>query len=190
VLEAGFSMPAHQEALEGKIMMKLRTRRALALTGAAAALSLALTGCSALDGILGGGSGDADRDEDTGQVTESANIDIFALKLGDCTMDSGTGQLEDIDVGPCDQPHDMEVYHEITMEDGEFSDEAVDAASEECIGDAYTTFVGVGYQDSALQVTTITPTQQTWDELNDRVIQCIIFDEAGQTTGSLSGAAR
>ncbi|NKF33645.1 hypothetical protein HER21_45295, partial [Pseudomonas sp. BGM005] len=88
------------------------------------------------------------------------------------------GQLEDLDVVPCDQPHDMEVYHEITMEDGEFSDESVDAASEECIGDAYTTFVGVGYQDSALQVTTITPTQQTWDELNDRVIQCIIFDEA------------
>nr|WP_314846029.1 hypothetical protein [uncultured Microbacterium sp.] len=171
-------------------MMKLRTRRALALAGSAVALSVALTGCSALNGILGGGSGDADRDEDTGQVTESANIDIFSLKLGDCTMDSPTGLLEDIDVVPCEQPHDQEVYYEITMDDGEFDETAVDAASEECIGDAYTSFVGVAYQDSTLNVTTISPTKDTWDEYNDRVIQCIIFDPEAQTTGSLSGAAR
>ncbi|MFJ4175676.1 hypothetical protein [Microbacterium sp. NPDC089696] len=171
-------------------MMKLRTRRALALTGTAVAFSVALTGCSALNGILGGGSGDADRDEETGQVTESANIDIFSLKVGDCTMDSPTGLLEDIDVVPCGEPHDQEVYYEITMPDGEFSETDIDAASQECIGDAYTSFVGIGYQDSALDVTTITPTKDTWDQYNDRVIQCIIFDSAGQTTGSLAGTAR
>lgn len=171
-------------------MMTLRTRRALALTGTAVAFSVALTGCSALNGILGGGSGDADRDDETGQVTESANIDIFSLKVGDCTMDSPTGLLEDIDVVPCAEPHDQEVFYEITMPDGEFSETDVDAASQECIGDAYTSFVGVGYQDSTLDVTTITPTKDTWDQYNDRIIQCIIFDSAGQTTGSLAGTAR
>ncbi|WP_372969453.1 hypothetical protein [Microbacterium sp.] len=171
-------------------MMKLRTRRALALAGSAVALSVALTGCSALNGILGGGSGDADRDEDTGQVTESANIDIFSLKLGDCIMESATGLLEDIDVVPCAEAHDQEVYYEITMDDGDFSEEDVDAASQECIGDAYTSFVGVAYDASALNVTTIAPTKDTWEGLNDRVIQCIIFDPAGQTTGSLKGAAK
>ncbi|MEN0024109.1 septum formation family protein [Microbacterium sp. LWO14-1.2] len=171
-------------------MMKLRTRRALALAGSAVALSVALTGCSALNGILGGGSGDADRDEETGQVTESSNIDIFSLKLGDCKMASATGLIEDADVVPCDQPHDEEVYYEITMDDGEFSEEAIDTASQECIGDAYTNFVGIGFQDSTLEVYPITPTQQTWDQLNDRVVQCVISDPAGQTTGSLKGAAR
>ncbi|MFB4352056.1 septum formation family protein [Microbacterium sp. LS_15] len=171
-------------------MMKLRTRRALALASSAVALSVALTGCSALNGILGGGSGDADRDEETGQVTESSNIDIFSLKLGDCKMASATGLIEDADVVPCDQPHDEEVYYEITMDDGEFSEEAIDTASQECIGDAYTNFVGIGFQDSTLEVYPITPTQQTWDQLNDRVVQCVISDPAGQTTGSLKGAAR
>ncbi|KQZ25128.1 hypothetical protein ASD43_12805 [Microbacterium sp. Root553] len=171
-------------------MMKMRTRRALALAGSAVALSVALTGCSALNGILGGGAGDADRDEDTGQVTESANIDIFALKLGDCKMASASGLIEDADVVPCDQPHDEEVYYEITMKDGEFSEEAVDTASQECIGDAYTSFIGVAYDDSALEVYPITPTQDTWDQLNDRVVQCVVTDPAGQTTGSLKGAAR
>jgi len=171
-------------------MMKLRTRRALALAGAAAALSLALTGCSALNSILGSGSGDADRDEDTGQVTESSNIDIFALKVGDCKMASAAGLLSDADVVPCEQPHDEEVYYELKMDDGEFSSDAVDAASQECIGDAFTNFIGVAYDASTLEVYPITPTQDTWDELNDRVIQCVVSDPAGQTTGSLAGVAR
>lgn len=171
-------------------MMKLRTRRALALAGSAVALSVALTGCSALNGILGGGAGDADRDEETGQVTESANIDIFALKVGDCMMEAPSGLLEDIDVVPCAEPHDQEVFYEITMDDGEFSEEAIDAASQECIGDPYTSFVGVAYDASTLEVYPITPTQQTWDELNDRVVQCVISDPAGQIEGSLEGAAR
>lgn len=171
-------------------MMKMRTRRALALVGSAVALSVALTGCSAINSILGGGSGDADRDEDTGQVTESANIDIFSLKLGDCKMESPSGLIEDADVVPCDQPHDEEVYYEITMDDGEYSEEAVDAASQECIGDAYTTFVGITYDESALEVFPITPTKDTWDGYDDRIVQCVIVDPAGQTTGSLKGAAR
>ncbi|MBO0981143.1 septum formation family protein [Microbacterium sp. SD291] len=171
-------------------MMELRTRRALALAGSALALSVALTGCSALSGILGGGSGDADRDEETGQVTESSNIDIFSLKVGDCKMASATGMIEDADVVPCDQPHDEEVYYEFKMEDGEFSDEAINTATEECIGDAFTTFVGLGFNESVLEVYPITPTEQTWNEMNDRVIQCVISDPAGQVEVSLKGAAR
>jgi len=171
-------------------MMKMRTRRALMLAGSAVALSVALTGCGALNSILGSGSGDANRDEESGQVTESANVDVFSVKLGDCMLDTGSGTLTDANILPCTDPHDQEVYYEITMPDGDFADTDIDTASQECIGDAYTTFVGVGYQDSALDVTTLVPTKESWEQNNDRVIQCIIFDPAGQTTGSLAGAAR
>ncbi|MGO4487374.1 hypothetical protein [Microbacterium sp. 2RAF4] len=171
-------------------MMKLRDRRALMLAGSAVALSVALTGCSALNSILGSGSGDANRDEETGQVTESSNVGVFSVKLGDCMLDTGTGMLTDANVLPCTDPHDQEVYYEITMPDGEFSDSDIDAATQECVGDAYTSFVGVAYDDSALNVTTLVPTKDSWEQNNDRVIQCIIFDPAGQTTGSLAGAAR
>lgn len=171
-------------------MMKLRKRRALMLAGTAVALSMALSGCSALNSILGSGSGDADRDEETGQVTESSNIDVFALKVGDCKMSSSTGLIEAVDVVPCEEPHDEEVYYEFKMDDGEFSEEAVDAASQECVGDAYTDFVGVIWDESTLDVYPITPTQDTWDQLNDRVIQCVISDPAGPVEGTLEGAAR
>ncbi|MBO9626475.1 MAG: septum formation family protein [Microbacterium sp.] len=172
-------------------MMKLRTRRALALVGSAAALSIALTGCSALNGILGGGSGDANRDEETGQVTESANIGIFSLKVGDCKMASGSGLVSDADVVPCTEPHDEEVYFDYTMPDGEYSEEAINAASEEqCTGEGFTNFVGIAFNDSTLNVYPLTPTEDTWNEYNDRVIQCIISDPAGQISVSLKGAAR
>lgn len=169
--------------------MKMHKRHAL-VAGTALALALALSGCSTITNFLNGGTADADRDEATGQVTEGANIGIFALKLGDCMMEAPSGLLEDIDVVPCAELHDQEVYHEITMDDGDFSEDAINTASEECIGDAYTSFVGVAYEASTLTVTTIAPTKDTWEQLNDRVIQCIIFDEAGQIEGSLKGAAR
>ncbi|MFT4259049.1 septum formation family protein [Microbacterium sp.] len=166
--------------------MKLRTRRALALAGSAVALSIALTGCSTISSLLGGG-GDATRDEETGEVTEGANIDIFSLKVGDCKMESSSGLVSDTDVVPCSEPHDEEVYYEIKMEDGEFSEDAIDAASEECGGEPFTTFIGIDYNSSSLEVYPLVPTQETWDELNDRIIQCIVYNPAGPTTGSLQG---
>ncbi|MFF3027797.1 septum formation family protein [Microbacterium sp. NPDC057944] len=176
--------------------MKLRTRHALALVGSAAALSFALTGCSALNSILGSGSGDADRDDKTGQVTESSNIGIFALKVGDCKMESPSGLLESADVVPCTEPHDEEVFFEYKMPDGEYDATAIDTASQEqCTGEGFTSFVGIPWDQSALGVYPITPTQDTWDSYNDRVIQCVIFDqdESGniiQSSASLKGAAR
>ncbi|HWS49703.1 MAG TPA: hypothetical protein VN241_01720 [Microbacterium sp.] len=171
-------------------MMKLRTRRALVLAGSAVALSFALSGCSAIGDILSGAPQDAQRDEETGAVTEDDTIDIFALKVGDCKMDSGGELLESADVVPCDQPHDEEVYHEITMPDGEFSDANIEAASQECVGEPFTTFVGIAFEASVLEVYPITPTKDTWEQMNDRIIQCVIYDAAGPVTGSLAGAAR
>lgn len=171
-------------------MMKLRTRRALALAGSAAALSVALSGCSALNGFFGDGAGDAARDEKTGQVTESANIGIFSLKVGDCMLSSPTGLLEDIDVVPCDEPHDEEVFHEFRLEDTEYSAEAIDASSEACYTEAFADFTGIGYEASALNVYPINPSEESWDEVEDHLIQCVIFDPAGPVTGSLKGSAR
>lgn len=175
--------------------MKNRTRRALALVGSAVALTIALSGCSVLDSLTGGG--DAERDEETGQVLEEDNIDIFALKVGDCMPDSGDGgEISDADVIPCEQPHFEEVFHEFKMAEGEWpGDEAVNAEVEaQCIP-AFEAFVGKLWDESILNMYPITPTQATWDQMNDRVVQCVIFDQdaagnAIEVTGTLKGAAR
>jgi Septum formation len=178
--------------------MRMRTRSALALAGTAVALSLALTGCSALSGILGGG--DAQRD-DKGNVTEESTIDIFALKVGDCMPASDTnGEISDADVVPCSEPHADEVFFEFELADGDLpTEEEITAEVEAQCVPAFNDFVGFDYYESALDFWWLTPTEETWTQANDRMVQCVIYepdpaDATGQTqlevTGSLAGAAR
>lgn len=91
---------------------------------------------------------------------------------------------------PCSKPHDEEVFIEFKMPDGTYDDNAITTEAEKCQGDAFTQFVGIDSSSSSLEVVYLAPTKTTWDEMNDRLIQCIITDPAGQTTGSLKGAAR
>lgn len=178
-------------------MLKLRTRRALALVGSAVALTIALTGCSVLDSVTGGGSGDADRD-DEGNVTEEANIDVFSLKLGDCMpiSDNASGEISDLDVVPCDQPHGDEVFYEFELTGDVLpTDAEVSAEVEAKCVPAFTEFVGLDYNESTLDFWHLTPTADTWVQ-NDRLVQCIIYkpdpeNPQGQleVTGSLKGAA-
>jgi hypothetical protein len=171
-------------------MMTSRTRRALVLAGSAVALSVALTGCNALNSLIGGA--DAERDEE-GQVTEQAEIDIFALSVGDC-MPAGeaNGEISEASVVPCSEPHSDEVYFEFELEDGDFPDsDVINTETEaQCIP-AFEEFVGIAWEESTLEVYPITPTQATWDQMNDRIVQCVVFDPADdQLTESLADAAR
>lgn len=170
-------------------MMKPRTRRALALAASAVALSAALSGCSVLNGILSGD--DAARDDD-GNVTEEKEIDIFSLKVGDClTEDAVTGgETDTAPVTPCDKPHPYEVYYEFKLEDGDFpGSDGIEAPAMEKCTTAFEEFIGVPFDASTLTFTWFEPTEESWGA-NDRLVQCIVYDEAGDVTGSLKGAAR
>lgn len=148
----------------------------------------ALTGCASLLP----GSQDAQRDE-VGQVTEDANIDIFSLKVGDCMpMSSASGLISEASVVPCSDPHAEEVFHEITLDDGDFpGDETIDEQAETGCVAAFESFVGIEWNSSTLDMYPITPTQDTWEHYNDRVVQCVVLDPTQtELTGSLKGAAR
>jgi len=180
-------------------MTKLRNRRAFALAGTALALSIALSGCSTINDLIGLSSGDAQRDEETGEVTEGSNIDIFALKVGDCMPTSDTsGEITDADVVPCAEPHADEVFFEFSLAEGELpTDEEITTEVEaQCIP-AFSEFVGIDYYDSALDFWWLTPTEKTWTQADDRLVQCVLYepDPADPevslvVTGTLEGAAR
>lgn len=170
-------------------MSAIRIRRAVALAGSTIVLSAALTGCGIAGSVFSGG--DAQRDED-GNVTQEKEIDIFSLKVGDClSADALTGgETSSAPVVPCDQPHPYEVYAEFELEDGEFpGTDAIEAPAMEFCDTEFEKFVGVGYQESALDYTWFEPTAESWSA-DDRLVQCIIGDPAGDVEGSLKGAAR
>lgn len=148
-------------------------------TAAAAAL---FAGCSLLNS-------DAPRDQG-GQVTAAADAGAMSVRLGDCignVADLG-GQVETVPVAPCSDPHQGEVYAEKALTDNKLPDDIEGVADEFCMGEILD-FLGGDpaekYPD--LSVMYLHPTPQSW-LLGDKLVQCIVYSEAGGLTGSLKGA--
>jgi hypothetical protein len=157
-----------------------RTVRPVLATFAAVAV-LALAACSGVQ---------PDRDP-TGVITESVEgADIFAIEVGDCAGDLTEGEVTELDVIPCADPHGSEAYASFVMDDGDFPGaEAIEAQGIEDCGAAFEEFVGLPYEDSELFATWLTPTTESWDG-GDREILCFVYDDGVETTGSLENAAR
>lgn len=158
---------------------------------------LSALGSAALAGLLVatlGACGDDEpaRDDTTNEITEAGEADVFSIQVGDCLTDesSMTGEVEQVPVVPCSEPHASEVYLSHMIESDELPDQAAmeDIVTEQCLG-AFDSFVGMPYEESALEVTWLEPTSASWDN-GDRELLCIVVDPAGDVTGSLEGAAR
>lgn len=162
--------------------MKLYERPPLLLAAWALTLAVALSGC-----------GTAGPSPERSSTDDGAGIEktkTSAVAVGDCRLEAASGLPEDAEVVPCAEPHDEEVFHEVEMPDGAFSQEAIEAATLDCIGDPFTDFVGIPREESALGVYLIPPTEETWDQPDGRVVYCVLFDPAGPVEGTLEGTAR
>lgn len=172
-------------------MKNARARFGIAAVVVAAAVSL--SGCSIVEQFLP--ASQPVRDAETGEVTEQVdNADVFAVRVGDCLntaeMDT-TDQVSDVPVVPCADPHDDEVYHSYTLADGEYpgEDAILADADTTCVAE-FTDFIGLAYEESALDYWPMYPTAGSWDS-GDREVLCIAWDPSGaKLTGSLAGAAR
>ncbi|MDI2033227.1 septum formation family protein [Paenarthrobacter nitroguajacolicus] len=146
--------------------------------------SLALAGCSLIS------SGDAKRDE-SGKPTESSKADAFKVKLGDCIANPDTDEVMDVTIIPCDQSHDLEAYAVTNLDSSAFPGTTeVGSKAEEFCGAQFAGFVGLPIEESALEVTYLHPTSESW-KTGDREVVCLIGAAAGAaTTGTLKGAAK
>ena len=58
---------------------------------------------------------------------------------------------------------------------------------------AFADYVGIDYDSSTLYLSFYYPTEETWTQINDREILCIVTttdDFATKTTGSVKGSAK
>ncbi len=131
--------------------------------------ALLLGGCS----LLGGGN-------------------VFELAVGDCFDrgdSTGGGEVSDVPIVDCSEPHDTEVFHTFDVEDGEFPGEEalVTQAGDVCVP-VFEEYVGIDYLSSRLQIFPITPTQSSWDG-DDREVVCALYDaQQAQLEGSMQGS--
>lgn len=121
---------------------------------------------------------DASRDG-TGEIVEAGDLDVMTIQEGDCFDDPETTDVVfSLDAVPCSQPHDKEVFAVASIVGvwDEFPGQTTleNYAYEQCSGSLFDDFVGVAYFDSALDVVTLTPSTESWDQ-GDREIVCALY---------------
>ena len=134
--------------------------------------------------ILAGCSGTV-RDP-AGQVTASASVDAFSIKVGDCTGDLGQDQVSAATLVPCSQPHSWEAYASSRLGGDEYPGvtQVAEAAEKACTT-AFKAFVGVSADKSAYSYTYFYPTEETWTSAGDREVLCFAGLAEGGVTGTL-----
>jgi hypothetical protein len=127
--------------------------------------ALTLSGCSAISTLLNGEG------------------DVFSLEVGDCMDDYGTSDdITSVPIVDCDEEHDAEVYAVEDIDSDSYpGDSAVSDEAEAICLDAWEDFVGISYEDSLLNFSTLTPSEQSWG-LGDKEVVCTIskYDENGE----------
>lgn len=158
----------------------MRTRRNLAFVLLVAALALMAAAC---------GAGEPTRD-DAGEITETEDVAPNSLQAGDCFNDPEAGsptEVTSLEAVPCDEPHDNEVFYVFDLEDGKFpgADEVKEAGLEGCEPEAEA-YLGSDPAEAGLTIVPVTPTEQSWDEKDDRTVICALYKSDGtELTGSL-----
>ena len=177
----------------------MRTNRpTAAMLGSAvvAALVLGAGACSGDDddGDAGGDT-TTETSDDTTETTspEAEEATVFAIEDGDCLASDPSvqgGEVTEVPKVDCGEPHFTEVFHTYTIDTAELppAAEMEGIVQDQCVAE-FESFVGMPYDQSALEITWLEPTPESW-ERGDHELVCMITDPAGQTTGSLEGADR
>lgn len=124
------------------------------------------------------------------------SIDVFDLEVGDCFDVPSDGNISDVEGIDCDEPHDNEVFALFDIAGGPDAPfpgaEAISRqAQAECTGTLFSDYVGVPFQQSSFSATSINPTRETWERLDDREVICVITGGDGETlTSSARNANR
>ena len=172
------------------------TAIAIAMTTA-----FALSGCSAINGIIDSvNTGPtSDQQSQNDNTPRPANPDeeiksAFEIRVGDCFNDPlvDDGQLvQDIALIDCSKPHDEEAYFAEDMKYPSYPGEQTikDFAQSNCLPKFFE-FIGADATYTGnLDYGYFFPSSGSWDE-GDREILCYVYDLDQQVTGTLEGAAK
>lgn len=116
---------------------------------------------------------------------------VFSLEPGDCFDGFPRGELENVEIVDCGEPHTNEVYATFNLSGsvwpGTYN---IDSLADAGCFARFKSFVGIDYESSGWYVGLLRPTQDSWDSKNDREVTCTIEPYSGTVTGSARGTRR
>lgn len=116
---------------------------------------------------------------------------VSALRVGQCLHqpDASTA-IEEVEVVPCDDPHDFEVFALVELPDGAYPGAAgtSDAAGPACT-DRFAAYVGVEPSGSVLATGFLVPSEDGW-EGGDRQVVCLLYAPDERLQGSMRATQR
>jgi hypothetical protein len=132
---------------------------------------------------------EVDRD-DSGAIVDGGNVDAFNVQMGDCFNDAGTfdDQVTSVPGVPCSEPHDNETFAviDLSIDDYPADGNLYQLAYDACMVH-FESFVGREYETSVLEIATMYPSAESWEQ-DDREVICAVFDvNAKQLVGSMAG---
>ena len=132
----------------------------------------------------------ADDDDDGDDIGEETSV--FELDEQDC-FDAAGSEVETVTVVACESPHTYEVFavfdHEADDDDPYPGDEAIGEYADSRCQPLFEDYVGIDYEASIYWITSVTPSDETWQSSDDREIVCALKlgEEGQQTSGSAEG---
>ena len=168
----------------------MRTRPDISPRIKATILALALLAAPAL---LAAGCDDLRGD--SGRIETRGTMSAFALRVGDCLDLPSDREFDDVPVVPCGRAHELEVFAIVQhpAPDGVVypSPDRLSQVSFDLCYAFFSGYVGRSYADSRLDIETFSPTRDSWNEVDDREIVCLLFDlESVPMYGTMRGSGR
>jgi len=146
---------------------------------------------AALGFAIYGAASNVDRDS-SGQIVGEGTVDAFHVRVGDCFDDPSSlnDEISSLRGVPCAEPHDNEAFavFDLTIDNYPADDAMADLAHESC-RERFEGFVGRDYDASSLDIFSMFPSADSWNQ-NDREVICAVFDvNATKLVGTAKGSA-
>ena len=136
----------------------------------------AVGGVAVFGGVAAFGD-DTTRNEQN-EIIEAGGLGAFVIEVRDClNLPNELSEVQSVEGVPCSQPHHAQAYaiFDVTGFGDAFPGSAAfeEQASQGCY-DRFEGFVGLSYEESELDIMTLEPTEESWTQLDDREIVCLL----------------
>ena len=123
-----------------------------------------------------------------GDITRGGDMSSSDLRVGDCwdLKDPNADTVDNVTARPCSEPHKYEVFLATAMDAISYpTDDQFSAFVENNCVPAFTSYVGLAFANSRLQISWLVPLSAGWTA-GDRTVECSVYDPSNlQVTSSL-----